>query len=185
METAQTLYLNLFGEEKIHVLKELLHACVDEICGRPGPTYHKFVNSMDWSKEEYEETYKLISTLLRHPASLYLTEEKMPQEYHELPEQIQQNILSCLKVRREQLTDALLMECSKEKHETVIDFDWRLKLIMGSSKLASLREPLLQLDLILEHKNSKRILDFELNKDELDTFINTMEGIVLECKQNN
>lgn len=100
METAQTLYLNLFGEDKIHVLKEvsttmingvrnylfvekliriiqLLHACVDEICGRPGPTYHKFVNSMDWSKEEYEETYKLISMLLRNPASLYLTEEKV------------------------------------------------------------------------------------------------------------
>lgn len=62
---------------------------------------------------------------------------------------------------------------------------YMLQLVMGSSKLASLREPLLQLDLILENKNSKRILDFELNKDELDTFINTMEGIVLECKQNN
>lgn len=49
---------------------------------------------------------------------------------------------------------------------------------MGSSKLASLREPLLQLDLILESKNSKRILDLELSKDELDTFINTMENIV-------
>lgn len=60
-----------------------------------------------------------------------------------------------------------------------------LQLVMGSSKLASLREPLLQLDLILENKNSKRILDLELNKDELDTFINTMENIVLECKQNN
>lgn len=49
---------------------------------------------------------------------------------------------------------------------------------MGSSKLASLREPLLQLDLMVESKNSKRILDMELNKDELDTFINTMESIV-------
>lgn len=58
---------------------------------------------------------------------------------------------------------------------------------MGSSKLASLREPLLQLDLILESKDSKRILDLELNKDELDTFINTMENIVqwLRCKQIN
>ncbi|KAG6798763.1 COMM domain-containing protein 8 [Apis mellifera caucasica] len=178
METTQTLYLNLFGEDKIPVLKELLHACVDEICGRPGPTYHKFVNRMDWSKEEYEETYKLISNLLRNPASLYITEEKMPQEYHELPEHIQQNILLCLKLRREQLTDALLKEFSKEKYETVIDFDWKLKLVMGSSKLASLREPLLQLDLMLESKNSKRILDMELNKDELDTFISTMESIV-------
>lgn len=49
---------------------------------------------------------------------------------------------------------------------------------MGSSKLASLREPLLQLDLMLESKNSKRVLDMELNKDELDTFISTMESIV-------
>lgn len=49
---------------------------------------------------------------------------------------------------------------------------------MGSSKLASLREPLLQLDLILESKDSKHILDLELSKDELDTFINTMENIV-------
>lgn len=58
---------------------------------------------------------------------------------------------------------------------------------MGSSKLASLREPLLQLDLILESKDSKRILDLELSKDELDTFINTMENIVqwLRCKQIN
>lgn len=51
----------------------------------------------------------------------------MPQEYHELPEHIQQNILLCLKLRREQLTDALLKEYSKEKYETVIDFDWKLK----------------------------------------------------------
>lgn len=49
---------------------------------------------------------------------------------------------------------------------------------MGSSKLASLKEPLLQLDLIVENKESKRILGLELNKDELDMFINAMESIV-------
>ncbi|XP_031829345.1 COMM domain-containing protein 8 [Nomia melanderi] len=178
METAQPLYLNLFSEDKVHVLKELLHACVDEICGRPGPSYHKFANSIDWSREEYEETYKLISTLLRNPACLYLVEEKMPPEYHELPEHIQQSILTCLKVRREQLTNALLKEYSKEENDTLVDFDWRLKLVMGSSKLASLREPLLQLDLMVENKDRKRILGLELNKDELETFINVMESIV-------
>ncbi|KZC14100.1 PREDICTED: COMM domain-containing protein 8-like [Dufourea novaeangliae] len=178
METGQPLYLNLFSEDKIQVLEELLHACVDEICGRPGPSYHRFTSSIDWSREEYEETYKLISMLLRNPACLYLTEEKMPQEYHDLPEHIQQSILTCLKVRRDQLTNALLKECSKEKHETLVDFDWRLKLVMGSSKLASLREPLLQLDLMIENKEKKRILGLELNKDELETFINAVETIV-------
>ncbi|XP_020281519.1 COMM domain-containing protein 8-like [Pseudomyrmex gracilis] len=178
MESAQSLYISLFSEEKSDVLKELLHACVDEICGRPGPSYHKFINSMDWSKAEYEGVYKLISALLRNPASLYMVEEKMPQEYHELPEQVQQNILTCLRVRREQLTNALLREHYKRKLPTVVDFDWRLKLVMGSSKMASLRESLLQLDLTTEDAESRRVTNLELNKDELDTVINALEAAV-------
>jgi len=53
----------------------------------------------------------------------------MPQEYHELPEQVQRNILACLKIRREQLTNALLMEHYKSQLPTVTDFDWRLKVL--------------------------------------------------------
>ncbi|RLU25268.1 hypothetical protein DMN91_003361 [Ooceraea biroi] len=194
MESTQSLYINLFSDEKSEVLKELLHACVDEICGRPGPSYHRFVNSMDWSRAEYEGICKLMTTLLRNPASLYMVEEKvasltmsfhskfqvvkhMPQEYHELPEQVQRNILTCLKVRREQLTNALLMEHYKRKLPTVIDFDWRLKLVMGSSRMASLRESLLQLDLMVEDTESRRIIDLELNKDELETMINALDAI--------
>lgn len=48
---------------------------------------------------------------------------------------------------------------------------------MGSSKMASLRESLLQLDLIVENKESRRIINLELNKDELDTMINSLEKL--------
>ena len=51
----------------------------------------------------------------------------MPLEYHALPEQVQQQILTCLKVRREQLTDALMRKRSKNSLPTLRDFDWRLK----------------------------------------------------------
>lgn len=178
METSQSLYLNLLSQEKGDVLRELLHACVDEICGHPGPSYYDFMKRMDWSKEEYKKVYELMTMLLRNPACLYLTEEKMPPEYHELPEQIQKDILTCLKVRQEQLTRALLMEHSKRKLQTLVDFDWRLKLVMGTSKMASLREPLVQLDLIAEDKQGRRIIGVEMNKDELETLITTMETIV-------
>ncbi|XP_014468048.1 PREDICTED: COMM domain-containing protein 8-like [Dinoponera quadriceps] len=178
MENTQSLYISLFNEEKSDVLKELLHACVDEICGRPGPSYRKFINSMDWSRAEYEGVYKLISTLLRNPASLHMVDEKMPQEYHELPEQVQHNVLTCLKVRREHLTNALLREHYKRKLPTLTDFDWRLKLVMGSSKMSSLRESLLQLDLIVEDVESRRIINLELSKDELETVINALEASV-------
>jgi len=49
---------------------------------------------------------------------------------------------------------------------------------MGSSKMATLRESLLQLDLIIEDKDSRRIINLELNKDELDTIINSLEKLV-------
>lgn len=51
----------------------------------------------------------------------------MPLEYHALPEQVQQRILNCLKVRREKLTEALLKKASKNNLPTFRDFDWRLK----------------------------------------------------------
>jgi len=43
--------------------------------------------------------------------------------------------------------------------------------------MASLRESLLQLDLIVEDTESRRIIDLELNKDELETVINTLDAI--------
>lgn len=49
---------------------------------------------------------------------------------------------------------------------------------MGSSKMASLRESLLQLDLIVEDTESRQIINLELNKDELDIVINALEVIV-------
>lgn len=45
--------------------------------------------------------------------------------------------------------------------------------------MASLRESLLQLDLIVEDTESRRIINLELNKDELDVTINALE--ILQC----
>lgn len=44
--------------------------------------------------------------------------------------------------------------------------------------MASLRESLLQLDLIVEDMDSRQIINLELNKDELETMINTLEASV-------
>lgn len=49
---------------------------------------------------------------------------------------------------------------------------------MGSSKMASVKEPLLQIDLIFEEKEKEQILGLELNKEELDLLITTLEANV-------
>ncbi|XP_043266864.1 COMM domain-containing protein 8-like [Venturia canescens] len=166
----------LFQEPNSHILNRLLHLCADEICGYPGPTYQQFVNDIDWTENEYNSAYNLFSTILRTPDALYLDENKMPRYFHDLLEQVQHKVMSCLKVRQEHLTAALLRDYSKKHGPTMTDFDYRLMLVMGSSKLASLREPLLELDLIIEHKKDKRILGLEMNRDELDSLINVLES---------
>ena len=60
----------------------------------------------------------------------------------------------------------------------LINLILNFQLIMGSSKMASLREPLLQLDLIVEEKEKERLLGIELNKDELDLVINALESAI-------
>lgn len=55
---------------------------------------------------------------------------------------------------------------------------YNLQLVMGTSKIASLREPLLQLDFIVEEKGTRRIINVEMNKEELDTLITTMETVI-------
>uniref|UniRef100_A0A6V7J997 COMM domain-containing protein n=1 Tax=Bracon brevicornis TaxID=1563983 RepID=A0A6V7J997_9HYME len=48
-------------------------------------------------------------------------------------------------------------------------------MIMGSSKVSSLKEPVVQLDLRVKEKELERILDIEMNRDELDSFIRILE----------
>lgn len=76
----------------------------------------------------FEDIFKLLCIFVKQALVEKLLFQ-MPQEYHELPEQVQQNILTCLKVRREHLTNALLRKHYKQKLPTVIDLDWRLKVL--------------------------------------------------------
>lgn len=64
----------------------------------------------------------------------------------------------------------------------VTDFDWKLKWVIGSSSLSSLREPILQMDLhtkqIKDETVIKDTVNFEMNIVELNTFINAIEKSV-------
>ncbi|XP_046611821.1 COMM domain-containing protein 8-like [Neodiprion virginianus] len=177
MEDETELLQNIFTQVNSDVMNQFLHACVDEICGRKRVTFQQFTNSVEWTENEYKIARQVIFDLLRNPAVLYLENERMPHRYVETPAELQLAIRTCVNIRREHLVKALLREHSIKNGTTLLDFDWRLKWIMGSSKLATLKEPLLQLDLITEDSKSQQILDLELNRDELDMLINALEEV--------
>lgn len=49
---------------------------------------------------------------------------------------------------------------------------------MGTSTMASMREPLLQLSLICKEKKENHVIKLELDEIELDSLIKTLETVI-------
>ncbi|XP_058790979.1 COMM domain-containing protein 8-like [Phymastichus coffea] len=175
MDTDQTIS-GLFNKNEPEKLNKFLHECIDQICGCKGPLYQKYCNS-SWTKEEFNDFYIQILKLLHNPNSLYCDIEKMSLEFHELPKHIQDAMMTCLKVRKSELTDALLYHYSSKHKPTLLNYDWSLKYVMGSSTMVSIREPLLQLNLICKDKKEENIIKLELDESELNMLIETLETV--------
>ena len=62
--------------------------------------------------------------------------------------------------------------------EHLSDFDWKIKVVMASSKSAGVRQPLLQLALYLTNADGgTREVLLELNKAELDLLLSTLSKL--------
>ncbi|KAK0175665.1 hypothetical protein PV327_009397 [Microctonus hyperodae] len=158
-------------------LNNFFYSCINEICGCEGPTYQQFIK-IGWNEDEYNDIHTLICNLFTNPTLLYLDKTKLPQEFLEFPENIQAQMFDCLKEKQEYLINALMKKNSQKSIQTLIDFDWRLKVVLGSSKVASLKVPLLQLDLKVMENEIENNVDLELNKHELDHLIKTLESAI-------
>lgn len=80
-----------------------------------------------------------------------------------------------------------MSEANPKERSRLRDFDWKLQYILGSSSLANHQDSLVTLQLYLTRDNDsiaklpnvKDELSLELNKNELDKLISTLEN----CQQ--
>ncbi|KAL7296704.1 hypothetical protein TKK_0010118 [Trichogramma kaykai] len=168
----------LFAENNQVELLKFVHSCMDEVCNLAGPTYKQF-KQIGWSKEEFKKVHTFFITLFYNPACLFIDDEKkMPFQYQLISKHVKVVLLKSLRLHRNQITDSLLQKYSSKHFSTLDNYDWRLKYIMGSSKMISVKEPLLQLDLSFHENRNHKVLELELNKTELNLLINTIETAV-------
>jgi hypothetical protein len=63
-------------------------------------------------------------------------------------------------------------------HEHLSDFDWKIKVVVASSKSSGIRQPLLQLALYLTDADGRtREVLLELNKAELELILGTLSKL--------
>lgn len=100
-------------------------------------------------------------------------------------EQIQ-CVQECYEIRKPEIQRLVTKEClAKMDCPLATDFDWKLKWIIGSSTLSSLREPLLQMDIRTMHIDSDEntlndSVQFEMNVGELKNFMSEIEKCLVK-----
>lgn len=184
MEGQQLQFQSILQNSPINTFTECLHSCINDICGRKSNTYENLKSVTDWTSDEYTVVTIGIKQLFIDAVANQLSRNEVMDKVAELDADRQEIIIECLEVRQGDIQNALLEEKCAISGPILQDFDWRIKWVMGSSKLSSLREPLLFLDFHLrEGKNmmaqksdiKQKTVSLEMDKNELNKVIAVLE----------
>lgn len=149
--------------------------CVDELIGREIPSFNNISSDIQWTIDESDKARNLIRNLYK---SNLLNNTEFQTNLIDLPDNINEAIKNCYDVRKDEILQAVAKDNFRQAQLPLVEnFDWKLKWINGSSKLASLSEPVLQVDLhCMGIDKPKTTVNFEMNLEQLDQFILELES---------
>ncbi|MBN3294082.1 COMD8 protein, partial [Polypterus senegalus] len=105
-----------------------------------------------------------------------MNDEELQQSLSGLDSSHQQAIFHCLQSRREEIRHSLIEKTNAISTSQLQDFDWQLKLALSSDKISALQAPLVNLDLDIKENGAITPLSIEMNKDELQNLISSLEA---------
>ncbi|XP_041668856.1 COMM domain-containing protein 8 [Cheilinus undulatus] len=163
---------------------KLCHRAVDGLCGREPPCWKDY--SATWSLEEWLDLLSSLSAFFRLAVGNNSSDEEVMAGLSGMSGGGHaEALLSVLRARREEIRRALLDRTNSISSATLQDFDWQLKLALSSDKISSLHTPLLALSLDVRENSGLRSVTMEMNRDELNTLIGSLEAankVVLQLK---
>ncbi|XP_030048494.1 COMM domain-containing protein 8 isoform X1 [Microcaecilia unicolor] len=167
----------------LHDLTKFLHKIIDGICGRTQPRYQDYGSL--WNMTEWLEVLEELAVLFKTMVGQNMSEDETLKQLDGLNLSHQQAILKCLKGRKEEIRHSLVEKSSAMSSAHLQDFDWQLKLALSSDKISMLQMPLVNLDLDVRENDKIKSVSIEMNKEELQNLINSLESankVVLQLK---
>ncbi|XP_053259554.1 COMM domain-containing protein 8 isoform X1 [Podarcis raffonei] len=163
--------------------QQFFHKVIDGICGRAYPRYQDY-NTI-WNLTEWMEVLEQTSAYFKSTVAKDRSDEEALQPLDELSSDSQKAVVTCLKGRKHDIRHALIERTNGICSARLLDFDWQLKLALSSDKLSMLQMPLLNLDLDLTENGNLKPYSIEMNKEELQNLISSLEAankVVLQLK---
>ncbi|XP_028994881.1 COMM domain-containing protein 8 [Betta splendens] len=151
----------------------LCHRVVDGFCGREPPRRADF--SAAWSLEEWLQLLDSLAALFRAAVGNNSSDEEVSAGLADVGSSQAATVLKVLRARQAEIRRALLDRTASISCATLQDFDWQLKLALSSDKISSLHTPLLSLSLNVRENEALRPVTMEMNKEELNTLISSLE----------
>lgn len=173
----------LLGSLPVTESLKLCHRVVDGLCGREPP--HRGDYGVTWSLTEWLELLDSLTAFFRLAVGNDSSDEEVLAGLSDVSSSHAEAVLSVLKARREEIRRALLDRTNSISSATLQDFDWQLKLALSSDKISSLHTPLLSLSLDVRENGALRPITIEMNREELNTLISSLEAankVVLQLK---
>ncbi|XP_061651706.1 COMM domain-containing protein 8 [Phyllopteryx taeniolatus] len=162
---------------------KLCHRVVDGLCGREPPRRGDY--NATWSLGEWLKLINTLATVFRLSVGNNSSDEEVLVGLSELSSSHSEAVLNVLKARREEICHALLARTNTISSTILQDFDWQLKLALSSDKISSLQTPLLSLSLDIRENGALKPVTMEVNREELNTLISSLEAankVLLQLK---
>ena len=166
--------VTLLGKCPVDRLNKLLHGVADGITSRLSVTYSTF--SEVWTLEEWFEVIDETTTLLKSCVRNSTDKESIFKSLDGLDENLKDSFVTVLKVREGEIQRALKDKSVTVSNKHLQDFDWKVKLVLASDKLANIQEPVAALDLDVKSGDKSESVNLELDKDQLKSLITSLEA---------
>lgn len=159
---------------------QFLHRCVDDMISESKIGFDSYSSDIEWTRTDFENARDLIQ-------GIFQSCQKANGDFKQLQgvsTVVQEALENCYSVRKQEIDQAAVKQSLLENgvENLVENFDWKVKWVMGTSKMALLREPLVQINL---HCVGGSTVDFEADVDKLECLINELERVRSEFKVHN
>ncbi|XP_077135933.1 COMM domain-containing protein 8 [Ranitomeya variabilis] len=175
--------LELVEKLPVSQCPQFLHKVIDGLCGRAQPRFQDYGNI--WSLREWLEVLENTTAFIKTAVGKDGSSDETSNELGGLNPEYQEMMIKCIKSRNPEIKEALVEKVCAMSSSYLQDFDWQLKLAMSSDKLSTLQMPLVNLDLDIVENGAIAPVSIEMNKEELQNLINSLEAankVVLQLK---
>ncbi|XP_076266446.1 COMM domain-containing protein 8-like [Rhynchophorus ferrugineus] len=166
---------------KVHDFEQFsqfVHLCINDITFNPINTGQSTGGAINWINDESRVIQKEIQKVFKD--SIVKEEISLPDN---IPTQAKAILTDIFNNRRKDiLNNVIKAHLADSGHVIVENFDWKLKWILGSSKLATIQEPICQIDLECVYKNGsdafeKKTINFEMDLENLNKLIEALLNV--------